>query len=181
MRRITPPLVSMDVAILLAALAWWRITYGKVVGTDYLSWGDAGVCLVGNADICALAKSLCLGAQPRQLAAYWSSAFWIGFAVLSGGLLTAGRAGGSNDSDLQADPGPASPRGSVQRRDTSASSGASASSGPEGRDANRTYRGLRVITACLSRPAGLEDFWVTASAMVPLTRWPHYLVALRPG
>jgi hypothetical protein len=39
MRRITPPLVSMGVAILLAALAWWRITYGKVVDTDYLSWG----------------------------------------------------------------------------------------------------------------------------------------------
>jgi hypothetical protein len=40
--------------------------------------------------------------------------------------------------------------------------------------------GLRAF-ACLSRPAGPEDFWVIASALVPLARRPHYLVAVRPG
>jgi hypothetical protein len=53
--------------------------------------------------------------------------------------------------------------------------------GQRGETRTRNYRRLHVITACLSRPAGLEDFWVTASAMVPLTRRLHYLVAVRPG
>jgi hypothetical protein len=92
MTRTTPALLSIGGAILVAALAWWWITYGYVVGYGYLSWRDAGVCLVGNSDICALAKALCFGAHPRLLIAYWSSAFWIGLVVLSASLFTAGHA-----------------------------------------------------------------------------------------
>ena len=40
-----------------------------------------------DSDICALAKVLCLGAHPRALTAYWTSAFWLGFGVLSLSLL----------------------------------------------------------------------------------------------
>jgi len=99
-----------------------------------------------------------------------------------GGLPDCGlRVGGSNDSDIQADPGPASPGGSVKRRDASPRRGRRRDQGQRGRDANRTYRRFRLITACLSRPAGPEDFWVIASAMIPLTRRPHYVVAVRPG
>jgi hypothetical protein len=63
-----------------------------VLAYGYLSWRDAGACPVGNSDICTLAKALCLGAHPRLIIAYWSSAFWIGTAVLSASLQTAGRA-----------------------------------------------------------------------------------------
>lgn len=93
MRRTTPALLLITGgAILIAALAWWWITYGEVVGYGYLSWREAGACLVGNSDICALAKALCFGTHPRLIIAYWSSAFWVALAVLSVSLLAAGRA-----------------------------------------------------------------------------------------
>jgi hypothetical protein len=92
MRRTTPALLSIGGAILFAALAWWWITYGDVVGYGYLSWREAGACLVGNSEICALAKTVCFGAHPRLIVAYWSSAFWLALAILSASLLTGGRA-----------------------------------------------------------------------------------------
>jgi hypothetical protein len=92
MSRATLALLFLGGAILAAALAWWWITYGEVVGFGYLSWREAGACLVGNSDICALAKALCLGAHPRLIIAYWSSAFWIGLAFVSASLLTESRA-----------------------------------------------------------------------------------------
>jgi hypothetical protein len=91
-RWTTPALLSIGGAILLAALVWWWITYGEVVNYGYLSWREAGACLVGNSDICALAKALCFGAHPRLMITYWSSSFWIGLAVLAASLLTAGGA-----------------------------------------------------------------------------------------
>jgi hypothetical protein len=92
MRRTTPALLSIGGAILIGALAWWWITYGEVVGYGYLSWREAGACLIGNSDVCALAKALCFGAHPRPIVAYWSSAFWLALAVLSASLLSASRA-----------------------------------------------------------------------------------------
>ncbi len=71
-----------------AALVWWWATFGEVVRYGYLSWSEAGRCLVRDSDICALAKVLCLGSHPRSLIAYWTSAFWLGFGVLSLSLLT---------------------------------------------------------------------------------------------
>jgi hypothetical protein len=70
------------------ALVWWWATFGDVVQYGYLSWSDAGRCLVRNSDVCALAKVLCLGSHPRTLVAYWTSAFWVGLGVLSLSLLT---------------------------------------------------------------------------------------------
>jgi hypothetical protein len=92
MSRATLALLFLGAAVLLAALAWWWITYGEVVGYGYLSWREAGACLVGNSDICALAKALCVGAHPRLIIAYWSSAFWIGLSFVSASLLTGSRA-----------------------------------------------------------------------------------------
>ena len=92
MRRTTPTLLSIGGgAILVAALGWWWTTYGEVVAYGYLSWREAGVCLIGNSEICTLAKALCFGAHPRFVIAYWSSAFWVALAILSASLLTAGR------------------------------------------------------------------------------------------
>ena len=91
MSRMTPTLVAIGGALLLVAITWWWITYREVIGYGYLSWREAGTCLVGSSDICTLAKALCLGAHPRLIVAYWSSAFWIGLAALSVSFLAAGR------------------------------------------------------------------------------------------
>jgi hypothetical protein len=91
MSRATPTLLAIGAATLAAAFGWWWITYREVIGYGYLSWREAGGCLVGSSDICTLAKALCRGAHPRLIVAYWSSAFWIGLAALSVSFLTAGR------------------------------------------------------------------------------------------
>jgi hypothetical protein len=91
MRRATFTLLSIGGAVLLAAIAWWWFTYGEVVGYGYLSWREAGSCLVANSDLCSLAKALCLGSHPRILLAYWTSAFWAGAILLSASLLTVDR------------------------------------------------------------------------------------------
>jgi len=80
-------LLAAGAAIVAAALLWWWTTFGDVVRYGYLSWREAGRCLVSDSEICALAKVLCLGAHPRLLIAYWTSAFWIGVGVLSVSLL----------------------------------------------------------------------------------------------
>ena len=80
-------LLAVGAAIILGALIWWWTTFGDVVRYGYLSWREAGQCLVRDSDICALAKVLCLGAHPRIVIAYWASAFWIGLGVLSLSLL----------------------------------------------------------------------------------------------
>jgi hypothetical protein len=90
-RAISALLGTGSLTILLA-IAWWWITYGEVIGYGFLSWREAGGCLVQNSDICSLAKALCLGSHPRNLVAYWASVFWLGVIVLSASLLTAGHA-----------------------------------------------------------------------------------------
>ena len=81
-------LLAAGAAILVAALVWWWTTFGDVVRYGYLSWNEAGRCLIHDSDICALAKVLCLGSHPRAILAYWTSAFWIGLGILSLSLLT---------------------------------------------------------------------------------------------
>ena len=88
MRQATLTLIMIGGAVLLAAIAWWWLTFGEVVGYGYLSWREAGGCLVANSDLCSLAKALCLGSHPRLLLAYWASVFWAGASLLSASLLT---------------------------------------------------------------------------------------------
>ncbi len=90
--RVTLALLALGGATVLGAIAWWWITFGEVVRFGYLSWHEAGGCLVQNSDICSLAKALCLGSHPRFLIAYWASVFWLGVVVLSASLLTSERA-----------------------------------------------------------------------------------------
>ena len=75
-------------AVLVGAIGWWWTTFGDVVAYGYLSWTEAGRCLVHDSDICTLAQMLCLGSHPRSLVAYWTSAFWLGLAIVSISLLT---------------------------------------------------------------------------------------------
>jgi len=78
--------------VIAAALAWWWITFGEVVSYGYLTWGEAGNCLLRSSDICSLATALCLGSHPRLLVAYWSSALWIGLIAISASPLLGARA-----------------------------------------------------------------------------------------
>ena len=80
-------LLAAGTGIVMAALIWWWTTFGDIIRYDYLSWSEAGRCLVNNSDICALAKALCLGSHPRTVIAYWTSAFWLGVGILSLSLL----------------------------------------------------------------------------------------------
>jgi hypothetical protein len=70
-----------------AAVCWWWRTFGEVVGYGYLSWPEAGSCLIRDSDICTLAKALCLGSHPRALIGYAAAVFWVGVALLSVGVL----------------------------------------------------------------------------------------------
>ncbi len=79
-------LVSASLTFALAFAWWWR-TFGEVVRYGYLSWSEAGRCLVGENDICSLAEALCLGSHPRALYAYWSATFWVSAALLSAAFL----------------------------------------------------------------------------------------------
>jgi hypothetical protein len=95
MNRPTLVLAALGGATIAAALVWWWTSFGAMVGYGYLSWSEAGRCLVRDSDLCALATKLCLGAHPRVFIAYWASAFWIGVAILSASLWTTQRGGGA--------------------------------------------------------------------------------------
>ena len=68
---------------LASALVWWWSTFNQVVWYGYISWFEAGRCLVGDSDLCALARKLCLGAHPSAYTPYAAKAFWIASALLS--------------------------------------------------------------------------------------------------
>jgi hypothetical protein len=51
MRCAGPASLSIGGVIVVAAFGWWWITYGEVVKYGYLSWREAGHCLVWNSDI----------------------------------------------------------------------------------------------------------------------------------
>lgn len=82
-RRLAALLVVSGCATTALAFAWWWATYGDVVGYGYLKWGEASRCLVGDSDLCALARTLCRGAHPRALIAYSATAFWLALGLLS--------------------------------------------------------------------------------------------------
>lgn len=81
-------LIAAGTAIILLSVGWWWLTYADVIGYDYLSLPNAGTCLVSNTDICQLAKSLCRGAHPARIIAYWSASIWVGAAMLAASLVT---------------------------------------------------------------------------------------------
>jgi hypothetical protein len=76
-------LVIVSLLGLAAALFWWWWTFDYVVVNGYMPWSEAGVCLLRDSDICALAKALCLGSHPRAFTNYGATAFWIGASLLS--------------------------------------------------------------------------------------------------
>ena len=68
------------------AVAWWWVTYRDVISYAYISSKEAGYCLVGETDICALARALCRGAHPLAIIDYSSLSLWGGVLLLCSGL-----------------------------------------------------------------------------------------------
>jgi hypothetical protein len=93
MTRLSFLLLAAGALTLAGAIGWWWITYRDVIGYDYISPGEAGVCLIGDSDICRLGRALCRGAHPLTLINYRAATFWIGIAALSSSLMTLARAG----------------------------------------------------------------------------------------
>jgi len=81
--RYTVVLLPIGISIVLVAVGWWWLTYRDVIQYAYLSAREAGICLVGQSDICELARSLCNGAHPVTFAKYWWGTFWIGVVAAS--------------------------------------------------------------------------------------------------
>jgi hypothetical protein len=88
MPRLSTLLLAVGAVILAGAVGWWWLTYRDVISYSYISAGEAGTCLVGDSDICRLARALCRGAHPLTLINYRAAAFWVGIASLSFSLLT---------------------------------------------------------------------------------------------
>jgi hypothetical protein len=93
MTRLGFVLLAAGALILAGAVGWWGVTYSDVIRYAYISPGEASTCLVGDSDICRLARALCRGAHPFTLINYRAATFWIGVAALSSSLMTIARAG----------------------------------------------------------------------------------------
>jgi hypothetical protein len=93
--RLAVLLLAASALTLAGALAWWWITYADVIRYAYISPGEAGVCLVGDSDICRLARALCRGAHPISIINYPAATFWIGVAAFSSSLLGLSRKTGN--------------------------------------------------------------------------------------
>ncbi len=85
---LTKLLAAAGSVALAVAIVWWWTTFGDVVGYGYLSGREAGRCLIGDSDLCALARTLCLGAHPKTLIPYSAAAFWLAVGCFSISLLT---------------------------------------------------------------------------------------------
>src|ERR1700689_2162071 len=83
-------LLSLGAVALAGAAAWWWLTYCDVIRYNYIGAGEASVCLVGDSEICRLARALCRGAHPVAIIAYRTATFWIGAASVSASLLVLG-------------------------------------------------------------------------------------------
>jgi len=87
MRRVSLLLVTLGAVAVASSVGWWWLTYGDVIRYDYISAKEAGVCLVGDSEICRLARALCRGAHPTFVVAYRAATFWLGVAAVSASLM----------------------------------------------------------------------------------------------
>jgi hypothetical protein len=90
MRRLAATLVTLGAAAMVVALGWWWLTYRDVIQFAYLPAREAGYCLVGETDICALARALCRGTHPLTVATYSSLSLWSAFGLFCVGLVIDG-------------------------------------------------------------------------------------------
>lgn len=84
--RLRLGLLALGSATVCAALAWWGVTFWPTVSSDYLSFTEAGRCLVADSSLCRLATSLCGTRHAALVAAYSPLALWIGTALACSAL-----------------------------------------------------------------------------------------------
>jgi len=88
--RLSVLLLVLGGVVVLGSAGWWWVTYSDVIQYNYISVREASLCLVGDSEICQLARTLCRGAHPIALAAYRAATIWVGLAALSASLMTLG-------------------------------------------------------------------------------------------
>ena len=91
MNRVSLALLALGALAVAGSAGWWWLTYSTVIEYNYISAGEASTCLIGESEICRLARTLCRGAHPAELIAYRAPAFWLALSALSASLLTLGR------------------------------------------------------------------------------------------
>ena len=95
MTRLGLVLLVAGGAVLLGSIGWWWLTYRDVIAYSYISASEASACLVGDSDMCRLARALCRGAHPLTLINYRAAAFWVGVAAASSSLMMFGLGAGA--------------------------------------------------------------------------------------
>jgi hypothetical protein len=88
MNRLSFALLALGALAVAASAGWWWLTYSDVIHYNYISTSEASTCLIGDSEICRLARTLCRGAHPVALIAYRAAAFWLAMAALSASLVT---------------------------------------------------------------------------------------------
>jgi hypothetical protein len=101
MNRLSFALLALGGLAVAASTGWWWLTYGDVIHYNYISASEASTCLVGDSEICRLARTLCRGAHPVALIAYRAATFWLALAALSASLMTLGRETAATSRDQQ--------------------------------------------------------------------------------
>lgn len=97
MNRLSLALLALGTLAVAVSAGWWWLTYSTVIQYNYISASEASTCLIGDSEICRLARTLCGGAHPVALIAYRAAAFWVALAALSASLMTLGRDAASVD------------------------------------------------------------------------------------
>jgi len=87
-----PFAISLLGGLLLGVgLVWWWLVFRLVVSNDYLTYGQAAVCIGGMTDLCTLAQALCTSGHLLGITRYSSELFWAGAGLFSAGLLLTSR------------------------------------------------------------------------------------------
>ena len=85
--RLAPAaMLAAGVLTTFGAVLWWGLTYWQVWAYDYVSFPQAGKCLVADSTICRLAASLCTGQHRALVSIYSPVTLWAGALLLAGGL-----------------------------------------------------------------------------------------------